>query len=123
MPWIPATSASGETPAHYCWIGLVLSDDTVCGRNIEYGKAHRKKIGQYREEFLKFQKECGQRKDIETARFFRDKAAELMKQYRGFDLAIKIIEGGDDWKHNHVSEQIAPYVDAAFAIMDYEIDV
>jgi hypothetical protein len=97
---------------------MELSDDTVLGRNIDYAKQQRKEIGQLREEFLGYQKLCGQQKDIDTTRYFRDECAELMKQYRGWDSAIKIIEGDNDYWHSHVSEQIAPYVDRAFGLME-----
>lgn len=131
MPWVEGYK---EEPSHYTWNmkihrdvdgwgnwGLFsLSDDTVLGKNIEYAKNQRKLIGQHREELLAFQKECGQHRDIETARFFREEAAEAMKQYRGWDCAIKIIEGDNDWKHGCVTEPIAPYVDRALEFMDLQ---
>lgn len=119
MPWIPYQKPPGEVPAHYEW-PLVLSDDTVLGRNNEYAKEQRRAIGRFREELLKYQKECGQRKDMETARFFRDEASETMKQFRGWEGAIKVIEDANDWLHSHVAEQIAPYVDRAFALMELQ---
>lgn len=106
-------------PAHYVW-PAVLSDDTVCGKHVEYAKHQRKLIGQHREELLRYQKECGKQKDIETARFFREEASEAMKQYRGWDSAIKVIEDENDYRHQHISEQIAPYVDMALAFMDLQ---
>lgn len=119
MPWMVAANPPGELPAHYKW-PQVLSDDTVLGRNIEYAKTKRKESGQFREQLLKFQKECGQRKDMETARFFREEASEAMKQFRGWDAAIKIIEGDNDFWHHHISEHIAPYVDSALNMMDLQ---
>ena len=96
MPWIPYCKPPGETPAHYSWLRGVLSDDTVLGRNIEYAKGQRKKSMQFREE-----------------------AAEAQKEFRGWDSAIKIIEGDNDYWHGHIAEPIAPYVDRAFEMMEY----
>lgn len=114
MPWIEGNK---ENPSYYAW-PKGLSDDTVLGRNIEYAKSQRKIIGQLREEIIGFQKACD-RNDIEGARFFSVQAADLMKQYRGWDGAIKVIEDEYDWMHRHISEQIAPYVDQAFLFMEY----
>jgi hypothetical protein len=116
MPWNKGNTPPGETPAHYEW-PRVLSDDTVLGRNIEYAKQRRKELGQLREELLKAQTICGENKDIEFARYFREEAARVMKEYRGFDSAIKMIDESN-WLHPHISEQIAPYVDMAFEQMD-----
>ena len=120
MPWIKADKGYPDTgkPSYYTTFGIVMSDDTSLGRHIEYMKEQRKKAGQLREEMLGYQKVCGQQKDIETARFFREIASDLMKEYRGWDSAIIIIEGDGDWKHGHVTEPIAPYVDMAFHFTD-----
>jgi hypothetical protein len=118
MPWIPHCDPPGETPAHYSWRELVLSDDTVLGLNIEYAKEQRKQIGQLREHIVSAQKQCGKERDIDGARSLSDIAADLMKQYRGWDGAINIIEGDNDFWHGHVAEPIAPYVDRAFAFIE-----
>lgn len=124
MPWIPAHKNYPDTgwPAHYSWLHMTLSDDNVLGHNIEYAKQKRKEAGQLRELLLNAQKECGKRKDIEGARYFRDMAAEYMKEYRGWDSAIKIVlEDANDWTHSHVSEPIAPYVDRSFMAMECQL--
>lgn len=122
MPWIEPCDEwpNAGWPGHYKW-PLLLSDDTVMGRNIQYAKERRRLIGQLREETLSYQKECGNRKDIDGARFFREVASDLMKQYRGWEGAIKIIEDDvNNYTHSHVSEAIAPYVDRALKFMDLQ---
>lgn len=118
MPWVKAHDKYPDTgwPAHYEWPSI-LSDETVLDRNTEYAREKRKKVGQLREEMLGYQNECGKRKDIEGARYFRNVAAELMKEYRGWEGAIKLM-GDNDWKHSHISELIAPFVDMALTEMD-----
>lgn len=119
MPWVKAHYQYPDTgwPAHYEW-PRVLNDDTILDRNTDHAKEQRRKAGQLREEILGYQNECGKRKDIEGARYFRDVASELMKEYRGWEGAIKLMDD-NDWKHGHISEQIAPYVDRALYSMDY----
>lgn len=118
MPWIKHINPPGEVPAHYK-MPISLSDDTVLGRNNEYAKEQRKKCGQLREELLKLQKECEQEKNIEAAKFCRNEAAEILKQFRGWDGAIKVIEENDFW-HKCIAEQIAAYVDRAFVFMELQ---
>lgn len=120
MPWITHCKPPGETPAHYSWLMMILSDDTVLGRNIEYAKAQRKEIGQIRESIVAMQKEAGKDKNIRLARDLSEIGSDLLKQYRGWDAAIKIIEGDNDCWHNHVAEPIADYVDQAFYFMDLQ---
>lgn len=117
MPWIFATNPPGATPSHYKW-PQVLSDDTVLGRNIDHAKEQRKEIGQIREGIVACQKEAGKDKNIKFARDLSEISSDLLKQYRGWDAAIKIIEGDNDHWHGHVAEPIAPYVDRAFAFME-----
>lgn len=118
MPWIIAHGQYPHTgwPAHYVW-PAVVTDATVLNHNTEYARRKRKECGQLREEMLCYQNECGKRKDIEGARYFRGMAAELMKEYRGWEGAIKLMDD-TDWKHSHISEQIAAYVDRALSLMD-----
>lgn len=115
MPWI---AGDKDEPSYYTW-PAVLSDDTVLGKNVGFAKLQRKLIGQIREEIISYQKSCG-KNNIEGSRYFGKESAELMKQYRGWDGAIKVIEDENDWMHRHISQQIAPYVDRAFALMDLQ---
>lgn len=121
MPWVPYCKPPGETPAHYAW-PKVLPDCVVLGEPeiIEYAKDRRKEISQIRESLLPVQKECGKNKDIENARFISELCADLMKQYRGWDAAIKMIEDAEftKWPRPGIAEQIAPYVDRAFDWID-----
>ncbi len=116
MTWIKSTDS---TPAHYTMRGLVLSDDTWCGKNVDELKRKRKEQMQWREELLQFQKVCEKQKDFNTARYFREEAAHSMKRFRGYDLAIKIVENGLNATQPDISEPIAPFIDRAF----YEIDL
>jgi hypothetical protein len=50
--------------------------------------AARKSWAQHRDEMLIFQKECGQRKNIEGAKFFKDAASDALKHYRGACLVL-----------------------------------
>lgn len=84
-------------------------------KELEYAKQQRKGVGQLREEILGLQKVCGQMREIEIAKFLRESASDLMKQYRGWDMAIKWSEG-DAWD---VSEDIGPFVHCAFYAMSY----
>jgi hypothetical protein len=118
MPWIEATRPPGEVPAHYEWPSP-LSDETILGKNIEYAQQKRKELGQLREGLLNAQNVCGKNKDIEWARYFREEAARVMKEYRGWDGAIKMIDD-NDWMHRHITDQIAPYVDEALYFMDLQ---
>lgn len=114
MPWIK------EYDRAYYSCPLVLSDDVWKLIYIWYPKDQRKAAGQLREEMLGYQKICEKLKDFDTARYFREASSELMKQYRGWESAIKIIQGdGDDYWHSHVSEPIAPYIDRSLEAIDF----
>lgn len=124
MPWWSAPRDENGVrkdvgwPDHYQW-PLVLSDATVLGHHLDYAKSQRKKIGQIRESVIATQKQCGKDRDIENARFLSDMGADLMKQYRGWNAGIKMIEDEEftKWPRIDISEQIAPYVDRAFDFM------
>lgn len=117
------------------WVKL-SDDDSFCAEyrtpifgdhvlnEYENAKIWRKYWGQFREFLIKTQGECGKQKDFDTARYYREEASYAMKQYRGWDAAIKWIEGDVSmtWPATkNVSEEIAPYVDRAFAYLDYGI--
>lgn len=118
MPWYKSPDIDIEPSRYIC--PKVLSDDTVLGRNISYAKQQRKELGQLRELLLVVQKEVG-RSDRDAARYLGQLSADIMKQWRGFDCAIRIVEGDEgcaDWRMTKVQEEIAPYVDASFYSID-----
>lgn len=123
MPWHKATKNDDSQPSHYEWPG-VLPDAVLLGHKylMEYAKGQRKEIGQIREMIIIEQKRCGEKGEIQNARFLSDIGADLMKQYRGWDAAIKLIvdEKFTKWPHPGISEQITPYVDEAFYFMDLQ---
>lgn len=84
--------------------------------DIEFAKKRRRETGQLREELLTYQEFCGKNKDYDGARYFKEIANELLKEYRGWDGAIIWIETS---KSDNISEQIAPYVDNAFDVILY----
>lgn len=123
MPWCPHLGPPGEIPAHY-WPPNFLPDDVVLGRQycVDYAKQRRKEVGQHRELLLRYQADCGKSGDREGAKFFKDEAADAMKQYRGWDFSIRYMEGDPmmiDWRRKDVSEPIAPYLDRAFEELSY----
>jgi len=87
----------------------------MLGRNIHIAKEKRAESMREREEILKIQKEFQKNKDYETAKWFSGMASEMLKEYRGWDACIKLIEGEDV----QISEQIAPYVDRAFGFLTF----
>lgn len=121
MPWYPATKPPGEQPARYAYPSP-LPDCVILGAHevMEYAKSQRKEISQIREDIITTQKAIG-REDREGARYLSELASGLLKQYRGWDAAIGIIEGREgyhDWRKTKIQEEIAPYVDRAFWFMD-----
>ena len=121
MPWFPEkdpdieyeTGAFDDIIQHYEIPRSYCTLDTG-----DYARSKRKIIGQEREEILRFQSACRKQKDMDGARYFRDVAAELQKQYRAWDFCVKWLEGDNiNWRHEQVSEAIAPYCDRAFSDM------
>lgn len=127
MPWIRDNS---DDPEMYGW-PAILPDEVVCGHNniMQYAKQKRKETGQLREEFTNRQKKLS--KDIVKnrlpvvidknkilARYYGQLCADLMKEYRGWDAAIKLMDGAMVWPYTNISEQIALYVDRAFGELD-----
>jgi hypothetical protein len=88
----------------------------MLGRNIHIAKDKRAESMRDREEILKIQKEFQKNKDYETAKWFSGMASEMLKEYRGWDACIKLIEMNEDVQ---ISEQIAPYVDRAFSFLTF----
>lgn len=119
MPWEKSSKYGGFDkyciPVWFC---------NISWEHIEFAKIKRKESAQLREVFLSYQKTCGQQGNRDTARYFREEAAEQMKIFRGFDLAIKWMEGDygmDNWRYPLASEAISPYIDRAFIAIDYMI--
>jgi hypothetical protein len=111
MPWIQKTDL---TPAHYrvpSWLYIPSSTQ------VDAAKQLRKEATQHREYALEQQKAAAKEKNFEIAKHFSLVAAEVLKEYRGYDLAIRWIEG-DTTMQEHVSEPIAVYVDRAFSNID-----
>lgn len=113
MPWIKAKYK--DDPDGYTH--PYVSDDVVHGRLIHIAIAERKRLMQAREAVLREQKRIG-REDREKAKMLAFVASELLKMYRGYDGAVKIITGDDV----EVQKEIAPYADNAFYHMDYSFD-
>lgn len=120
MPWLPAPEDESQ-PARYGW-PAVLPDCVVLGHPhiIEYARQQRKDVVLIRESLIATQKAIG-REDREGARYLADMASDLLKQYRGWDAAIGIIEGKEgyhDWRKQKIQKEIAPFVDRAFHFME-----
>ena len=112
MPWFEGDKHS---PAVYRLPSLMYFDTALGAEHcMRYARAQRRDWTRHREEMLAAQKDCG--KDYATARYFREEAAYALKVFRGYDLAVRWVETSDK---SGVSEQIAPFVDRAFAAMDY----
>lgn len=118
MPWI---KQGDDDPDFYQ--PPIVGDHVLS--SIKRAKEWRKYWSQHREFLLKTQTEMGKLGEIETARYYREEAADAMKQYRGWDAVIKWIDGEKsmNWPATEkISEEIALYVDRAFAFLDYELD-
>lgn len=107
MPWIPGYKSEPSKYVIPCSIACFTEVE------IEYAKQQRKEVAQIRELMLQAQKTCTE--DKESAKYFKDAAADYLKQYRGWDYAIAWAEGN---MSKEMSESIAPYADRAFWIMD-----
>ncbi len=120
MPWCIGAE-DGSYPALYSRPSG-LPDCVILGTPeiMERAKAERKEVGQIRESVLATQKAIG-REDRDGARYLSELASDLLKQYRGWDAAIGIMEGREgyhDWRKTKIQEEIAPYVDRAFWFLD-----
>lgn len=83
--------------------------------DMSYAKENRAALARDKETMDKYQKQFG-RDDREMARFFGEQASELLKEYRGWDLAIRWLNGEEAvycWRSPAVSDKIAPYLDRA----------
>lgn len=105
MPWVKHCK---DDPAYYCVPHA--EDDMILGRALSVLYSKRKELGQLREYLLSIQKEIG-KNDRENAKYLSEVCKDLLKEFRGFDLAILWIETSDK---SRISEEIAPYVDQAF---------
>lgn len=120
MPWRYPVK-DGSYPAGY-ELPKVMADRVALGAPevVAYAKAKRKELSLIREGILAAQKQC-RREDRESARTLSDMGADLMKQCRGWDFALRWIEGEPaivNWRRPNIQEAIAPYVDAAFNELD-----
>jgi hypothetical protein len=113
MPWYKSTNPNWASEYRF---PKVISDDTMLGRNIHIAKAKRAETMREREAILKGQKELAEMKDYVAAKWVGGVASDLLKQYRGWDACIKLIEMNEDVQ---ISEQIAPYVDRAFNFLTF----
>lgn len=116
MPW---KYGYRDNPNHYVWPDG-LSDDVVLGRKIQIAMDKRKEVAQIREQLLATQRAIG-RDDREGARYLSELASDMLKQYRGYDAAIKMITDAKftEWPRPMIQEEIASYVDRAFDVMEY----
>ena len=106
MPWIKAKYKDDPDGYTYPYV----SDDVVHGKLIHIAIAERKRLMQAREAVLREQKRIG-RENRERAKMLAFVASELLKMYRGYDGAIKIIRDNND---GEIQKEIAPYVDNAY---------
>lgn len=86
----------------------------------------RKAAALHREAMLGFQKECGARKDIKGAKFFKEEAAEALKEYRGACACIGHLR--PDWlgdcpyvESKAIPPEIVPYVYRAHALASVRV--
>jgi hypothetical protein len=112
MPWCKSTNPNWASEYKF---PKVISDETMLGRNIHIAKDKRAETMREREAILKGQKELAEMKDYVAAKWVGGVASEMLKEYRGWDACIKLIEGEDV----QIAEQIAPYVDIAFSYLTF----
>jgi hypothetical protein len=117
MPWWK--SKDDSWPSHYVWPSP-LCDDTVTGKRLGIAVGERKQLMQAREGLLAAQKQVGRENRLQ-AKELGQYAADLLKRYRGYDAAIKLLQCAEftKWPRSMIQEEIAPYVDAALMHMEY----
>jgi hypothetical protein len=119
MPWIKP-SEDGSFCAEY---RVPMFGDHVLA-SFSQAKRERAYWVQQRELVVGFQKDAAKEKDYSLAKYFSEHAAYQLKVQRGWDAAVRWIDGCKTmhWPATQkVSEEIAPYVDAAFTSLNYEI--
>lgn len=86
-----------------------------CDETLEALNEIRRTAALHREAMLGFQKECGARKDVNGAKFFKEEAAEALKEYRGACVCIGILRPGwlgdcPEVESKAIPPEIVPYV-------------
>lgn len=80
----------------------------------------------HRDEMLAFQKECGQRRDVDGAKFFKAEATEAMKRYRGACLVMGWvgISGDSPWlRFDDWPSEIIPFATSEMMAADYGLEL
>lgn len=110
MPWIEY----GEAGKKHGWADHYREPE-VQDCDVDALLEHKKTLSRDRDSFLAYQKQCG-RSDPALGRFFREVAAQTLKEYRGacYALSKLLCDPPGDCRDVGTSKELAPYIDRAF---------
>lgn len=119
MPWIDGCDKSGFAARYQKPIFVGIINDRIGGTQVLDIK--RKEYATLVQDYKTLQKEFGQNKDLETAKFFKEAGREAQKNYYGICAALDYAgSNSGDCKDSlkNMTQEIAPYADHWICVAD-----